>query len=95
MRNYFTAGAHPFNLACVPPQALAVLSALELPPPADHMSDGPVLGPAEVEGLATPIHAIGDNTPWIDFDGFWGELQWFHAPSDQAEVRAAARASAC
>jgi hypothetical protein len=78
--NYFTAGTHPFNLACVPPQALAILGGLGLPPPSDHMSDGPVLGPAGVEGPATPIHVIGDQTPWVDFDGFWGELQWFHAP---------------
>jgi hypothetical protein len=78
--NYFTSGTHPFNLACVPPQALAILSGLGLPPPSDHMSDGPVLGPAGVSGPATPIHAIGDKTPWVDFDGFWGELQWFHAP---------------
>jgi hypothetical protein len=79
--NYFEAGTHPINLDCVPLPALAILSQLRLPPPDDHMVDGPVIGPASVEGPATPIHAIGDDTPWVDFDGLWGELQWFHAPA--------------
>jgi hypothetical protein len=79
--NYFEAGTHPINLDCVPLPALAILSQLRLPPPDDHMVDGPVIGPASVEGPATPIHDIGDDTPWVDFDGLWGELQWFHAPA--------------
>jgi hypothetical protein len=79
--NYFTAGTHAINPLCVPPQALAILSGLHLPPPADHMVDGSVTGPPASDGPATPIHMIGDNTPWVDFDGFWGEYQYFHAPA--------------
>jgi len=79
--NYFEAGVHPINTACVPSQALGILGGLHLPPPADHMVDGPVIGPPGVDGPATPIHMIGDDTPWVDFDGFWGELQYFHAPA--------------
>jgi hypothetical protein len=84
--NYFEAGTHPINLDCVPLPALAILSQLRLPPPDDHMVDGPVIGPASVEGPATPIHDIGDDTPWVDFDGLWGELQWFHAPAPIGNV---------
>jgi hypothetical protein len=79
--NYFTAGTHPFNLACVPVQALAILAAFGLPAPSDHMVDSPVSGPP-----ATPIHMIDDKTPWVDYDGFWGELQWFHAPAPVGTV---------
>ena len=52
-----------------------------LPPPADHVLEGPVIGPAGVVGPATPVHMIGDGTPWVGFDGYWGELQYFHAPA--------------
>lgn len=79
--NYFEAGTHPINLMCVPLQAQMILSGLGLPLPADHMVDGPVIGPPGVEGPAAPIHMIGDETPWLDFDGVWGELQYFHAPA--------------
>jgi len=34
-----------------------------------------------VDGPTTPIHMIGDDTPWVDFDGFWSELQYFHGPA--------------
>jgi hypothetical protein len=28
-----------------------------------------------------PIHKLGDDRPsWLGFPGFWGELQYFHAP---------------
>lgn len=79
--NYFTAGIHPINLACVPPAALVILGRIGLPPPSDHMLDGSVIGPPATDGPATPIHMIGDDTPWVGFDGFWGELQYFHAPA--------------
>jgi hypothetical protein len=79
--NYFTAGTHPINLACVPPPALVILNGLGLPPPADHVLEGSVIGPPTVDGPATPIHVIGEDTPWVGFDGFWGELQYFHAPA--------------
>jgi hypothetical protein len=79
--NYFTAGTHPINIACIPPAALAILSNIGLPPPADHLLEGPVIGPPAIDGPAAPIHMIGDDTPWVGFDGFWGELQYFHGPA--------------
>ena len=79
--NYFTVGTHPINPVCVPPAALAILNGMGLPPPADHVLEGPVIGPAGVDGPATPVHMIGDDTPWVSFDGYWGELQYFHAPA--------------
>jgi hypothetical protein len=47
-------------------------------PPSDFSER---LGPPGIDGPATPIHKIGGNgAPWLDFAGFWGELQYFHAP---------------
>jgi hypothetical protein len=85
--NYFSAGVHPHNLACVPPAALAILRGLGLPPPADYAFAGPTAGPPGVEGGATPIHQIGDDVPaWVSFPGFWGELQYFHGPGSIGTV---------
>jgi len=80
--NYFTPGLHQFNLACVPAQVLAILGGFHLPPPADVVSaDGAVTGPPEADGRVTTIHQIEDGHPeWVSFPGFWGELQYFHAP---------------
>jgi hypothetical protein len=80
--NYFSAGVHPIDLACVPPAALAILAQLHLPAPADFAFEGgSVEGPPGAEGAVAPIHLIGDDHPsWVDFPGFWGELQYFHGP---------------
>jgi hypothetical protein len=73
--NYFTPGLHQFNPLCVPPQVTAILNAFHLPPPADVVSGD---GPAPV----TTVHQIEDGHPgWVSFPGFWGELQYFHAPA--------------
>jgi hypothetical protein len=73
--NYFTPGLHQFNPVCVPAQVTAILNAFHLPPPADVVSgDGPA-----VDGT---IHQIEAGHPaWMSFPGFWGELQYFHAPA--------------
>ena len=79
--NYFSAGVHPINVACVPPAALAILAQLRLPPPFDYAFSGDSAGPPR-SGDVTPIHQIEDGHPaWMSFPGFWGELQYFHAPA--------------
>lgn len=79
--NYLSAGVHPINLACVPPAALAILAQLHLPAPADYAFEGELAGPPGINGVVAPIHKIGDDHPsWVDFPGFWGELQYFHGP---------------
>ena len=81
--NYLSAGVHPIELACIPPQAIALLRALGLPMPADRSFEGgEVAGPSEAGGTFTHVRGIEDGHPsWVAFDGFWGELQYFHAPA--------------
>ena len=81
--NYFSAGAHPINPACIPPQAIGILHALGLPLPLDHAFAGPIAGPPGAGGDVMPVERIGgDKTPsWLEFPGFWGESQYFHAPA--------------
>jgi hypothetical protein len=85
--NYFSAGVHPVNLACVPPAALAILSQLGLPPPNDFAFAGDTSGPPAAEGRVTVIKEIDDGHPtWMSFPGFWGELQYFHGPGSIGTV---------
>jgi hypothetical protein len=80
--NYFTAGTHPINVACVPAQAVAILGAMGLPLPVDYAFAGPTAGPPDSGGSVMPIEEIGDGgASWVQFPGFWGELQYFHAPA--------------
>jgi hypothetical protein len=81
--NYFDAGTHPINTDCIPPQAIAILQALHLPLPVDYaLAGGSVAGPPASGGSVMPIEQIGDDVPnWVQFPGFWGELQYFHAPA--------------
>jgi hypothetical protein len=79
--NYFSPGTHPIDARCVPPQVLATLAALHLPPPVDRTGEGAVAGPPQTGGQVTTIHEIGRGVQaWEDFPGLWGELQYFHAP---------------
>jgi hypothetical protein len=85
--NYFTAGAHPINTECIPSQALAILNALHLPLPLDHAFAGPTAGPPGTGTTVMPVQQIDDNLPsWVRFPGFWGELQYFHAPAPVGTV---------
>jgi hypothetical protein len=85
--NYFTAGTHPINVTCIPPQAVAILQRAGLPLPVDYSFDGPVAGPPGSEGDVMPIEQIGDDGPsWVSFPGFWGEGQYFHAPAPVGTV---------
>jgi hypothetical protein len=81
--NYFSAGIHPINIACIPPAAVAFLRASGLPLPADYAFDGGELtGPREAGGTFTHVRGIDDGQPaWASFQGFWGELQYFHGPA--------------
>lgn len=75
--NYFSAGVHPWNPVCIPPAAKLLFAQLGLPLPSDRAGSGDVAGPPESDGGVTPIHQFGS---WADFPGFWGELQYLHAP---------------
>jgi hypothetical protein len=81
--NYFEAGTHAINTDCIPNQARAIFQPIgPLPPPVDRAFAGPIAGPPGSGGRVTPIEQIGDNVPdWVRFPGFWGELQYFHAPA--------------
>ena len=81
--NYFSTGAHPIQIACIPPAALAFFQASGLPLPVDRSFDGgEVAGPPEAGGIFTHVREIEDGHPsWVAFQGFWGELQYFHAPA--------------
>lgn len=79
--NYFSAGEFPFDSRCVPLQAQALLAQLGLPLPSDRTGSGDVAGPPGGGGGVTPIHALdGVESGWVRFPGFWGELEYLHAP---------------
>jgi hypothetical protein len=81
--NYFSAGSHDIDTRCLPAQAIAYLQQQKLPLPVDRSFDGgEVAGPREAGGTFTHIRAIEDGHPsWVAFPGFWGELQYVHAPA--------------
>jgi hypothetical protein len=81
--NYFSAGSPSIDIRCLPDQAIAYLQRLGLPLPVDRSFDGgEVAGPREAGGTFTHIRTIEDGHPsWVAFPGFWGELQYVHAPS--------------
>jgi hypothetical protein len=83
--NYFSAGTHEIDIktACpLPQQAIDFLQAGGYLPLFDRSFDGgEVAGPQEAGGTFTHIRAIEDGHPsWVAFPGFWGELQYVHAP---------------
>ena len=86
--NYFETGVHPINTACLPAPVLDFFRRNGLPLPSDYaFGGGAVAGPPEADGRVAPIHKIGDVGPaWVAFPGFWGELQYFHAPGITAPL---------
>jgi len=80
--NWLTAGTHPIATDCIPKAVLDFLAFLKLPPPQDVAGGtGLAAGPPGTEGAVSPIRKIDDEHPsWVSFPGFWGELQYFHAP---------------
>ena len=80
--NYFTPGTHAINPACIPPAAIAILRAHGLPLPVDYAFAGPTAGPPGSGGAVMPVQQIDDGGPnWVQFPGYWGEAQYFHAPA--------------
>lgn len=79
--NYFTSGTHQFNPACIPPQALFLLSQAGLPLPVDYaFTGGTTAGPPQSAAVVTTIHQADEHSQaWLRFPGTWGEQQWFHA----------------
>jgi len=79
--NYFSPGTHALDARCIPQQALAVLAGLGLSAPVDRAGFGDLAGPPQTGGRVTTLHVIGNGArAWESFPGFWGELQYFHAP---------------
>jgi hypothetical protein len=79
--NYFQAGLHPFDPACLPAQVIAFFQQAGLPLPADVAAAGPALGPKRLGLVRAGIEPVDDVSPaWIRFPGFWGELEYFNAP---------------
>jgi hypothetical protein len=78
--NDFSAGEHVFDVRCIPVQALGVLAAMGLGIPVDRTAAGDAAGPPRSPGRVSPVRKIDDgHPPWMEFEGFWGELQYFHA----------------
>ena len=72
--NYFEPGVHEIDRACLPAQVIAFFVQAGLPFPADAVTEGPGSGQTTIERVGE------DGPPWLAFPGFWGELQYFHAP---------------
>jgi hypothetical protein len=85
--NYFSAGVHPIDPACIPPAAIAILTAHGLPLPVDYAFPGPTAGPLGSGGAVMAVQPIDDHGPsWVRFPGYWGEAQYFHAPAPVGTV---------
>jgi len=71
--NYFEPGVHEFDRACLPAQVIGFFQQAGLPLPADVTAEAP----AE----KASVERVTDHSPaWIAFPGFWGELEYLHAP---------------
>jgi hypothetical protein len=78
--NYFGVGLHEFDRSCLPLEVIRFFQQAGLPLPADVTAEGPVGGPEDV-GERITIERVTASTPvWMAFPGFWGELEYFHAP---------------
>jgi hypothetical protein len=72
--NYFEPGLHEIHRACLPAQVIAFFLEAGLPLPADAVEEGAGSG-------QTTIERVGEGgQAWVSFPGFWGELEYFHAP---------------
>lgn len=80
--NYFEPGLHEFDRACLLPDVIAFFQQAGLPLPADVAAEGPAAGPASLGlGESVAVQRVTPDEPaWIRYPGFWGELEYFHAP---------------
>jgi len=79
--NYFSPGTHPIHTTCLPTQAIALLQQAGLPLPLDYAGSGSAAGPARFGGEVTSVVRVQEQSPsWLLFPGFWGELEFLHAP---------------
>jgi hypothetical protein len=79
--NYFQPGVHPIDPACLPAEVIGFFQQAGLALPADVAARGPAIGPKRLGGVRAGIEPVDDASPaWIRFPGFWGELEYFHAP---------------
>jgi hypothetical protein len=79
--NYFEAGQHEFERACLPAEVIGFFLQAGLPLPADVAADGPT-------ATSTSVLRVTDKRPgWIRFPGFWGELEYFSAPAPIGTVQ--------
>jgi hypothetical protein len=80
--NYFEPGLHEIDHACLPAEVIGFFQQAGLPLPADVAAPGPVAGPKRLGIQPASIRTIADGSPhWVDFPGFWGELEYFNAPA--------------
>jgi Subtilase family len=80
--NYFEPGLHEFDRACLPAEVIGFFQQADLPLPADVAEEGPAAGPGSL-GLDETVavrRVTPDEPAWIQFPGFWGEYEYFHAP---------------
>jgi hypothetical protein len=78
--NYFEPGLHPFDPACLPAEVIAFFQQAGLPLPADVVTAG------APEGARLARLSSHHPPEWLAFPGFWGELQYFHAPAPVGTV---------
>ncbi|MBD0329972.1 MAG: hypothetical protein ICV64_07705 [Thermoleophilia bacterium] len=76
-------GAVPIDPTCIPPAVLAALPSLPFLQVGDQVVDGTsvgaVAGPPGSDAAAATIHRI-EGAPWAEFNGFWGESEYFFTP---------------
>ena len=79
--NYFEPGLHEIDHDCLPTQVIAFFQQSGLPLPADVTAEGPAAGPAGLGIETIGIERVTPDEPtWIQYPGFWGEFEYFHAP---------------
>jgi hypothetical protein len=78
--NYFEPGVHPFDRACLPVQVIDFFQQAGLPLPADVAADGPTAGPRRSDERIDVELLSAQDPAWLEFPGFWGELEYFNAP---------------
>jgi hypothetical protein len=79
--NFLSPGTHPIEPACLPPGAVDLFAAHGLALPVDYADGATLSGPARLGTDVTTVESIDGGPSWVQFPGFWGELQYFKAPA--------------